>query len=192
MKTNSFLTNRSAMSRALFAAAMFAMTAMLTGCGFGGNSTAYTDRDILGRWEGPSQDVLEDVETENPKIVFVFLNDKCVLYDTTYTEIVDTVTGEKRDSMTVTENDYGKWGYTFDEGNDVHEEDLLSQAADGSYHKNGWFGWTLQRNEINTFQMTSVGKAGVPFTYTIVSHEGNTMTLREGYIATHKLTKVDK
>lgn len=189
MKNVIVSANRIAMM-AVLALVLFVVAVCLTSCGFGGSTTSYTDRDIIGRWEGPSQDVMEDLDIENPKIVFVFQNDKCVLYDTTYIEITDEVTGEKRDSMSVTKNDYGKWGYTFDEGNDVHEEDLLNTAADGSFHKNGWFGWTLGRQDINTFQMTSVGKAGVPFTYTIVSIEGDVMVLKEGYIATHTLTKV--
>ena len=162
---------------------LLALVLLLASCSLG--TVQYSEFDIIGRWEAPSKN--NDSDIANPKIVFVFSNETCIV-------VTDSSYSDKDGSFKPIETNYGKWGYTFDEGEDVTEDDLLNTDADGSYHKNGWFGWTLDGKNIVTYQLTSVGNAVVPETYIIQSLTGNTMVLKEGQSSiapVHQLTKVN-
>ena len=145
------------------------------------STETYTEADIIGRWEAPSQDVMEDCEIENPKIVFVFTHETC-------TVVTDSVDSDGDGIFELVEVNYGKWGYTYDEGNNVTEDELMDRSAEGAYHRNGWFGWSISGKTIDTNQLTSVGNAVTPKAYTIVSINNGIMVMKEGLI-THTLTK---
>lgn len=152
---------------------------LLSGCSF--DTTTYTESDIIGRWEAPSQDVMEECTISDPKIVFVFTREACNV-------VTDSVDSDEDGVFEPIEVNYGKWGYTYDEGNNVTEGDLMDSSAEGSYHRNGWFGWSLSGKTIDTNQLTSVGNAVTPKAYTIVSINNGTMVMKEG-LTTHTLTR---
>lgn len=111
---------------------------------------------LVGRWAAPSS------YDSSKRLVFVFQNADC------------TVDGTR----------CGRWGYQFDEGDGVYEEDLLDQSPEGQYHKNGWFGWTAATSKINLIHMTSIGKpetggsgAVVITPNKVTAFDGRTMTM---------------
>lgn len=109
---------------------------------------------LIGHWAAPSQS--EQSTSPDDKLVFVFLNEPCE---------VDGVT-------------YGRWGYQFDEGDDVSEEDVVGK----DYHKDGWFGWVAGKGEIKFTHMTNVGKAKTPVTNAVSAFDGQTMTMTDAGI----------
>lgn len=142
---------------------LIACVATMNSCGIfgiGEEDPTYTDRDLIGTWEAPSQ--LGYAE-EGQKIVFVFLNDSCVI-----------------------EGDhYGKWGYTYDEGDGSSEDEQQTTY----FHGNGWFGWEIKGSNIQTYQTFSSSSSISPYKYIVSKFEGNTMELSEnGH--TYTLTKV--
>lgn len=109
---------------------------------------------LIGRWAAPSS------YDSSKRLVFVFQNEDCI------------VDGQN----------YGHWGYQFDEGGGVYEEDVTDQGPDGQYHKNGWFGWTAGKGEIKFVHMTTVGKAKTPVTNAVSAFDGQTMTMTDAGI----------
>ena len=173
----SFSRQLSPLSRQVFLLCI--ISCVLFGCNL--STESYTESDIIGRWEAPSQDIMEDVTIENPKIVFVFTREACNVP-------TDSVDNDNDGVYEPVEVNYGKWGYTYDEGNNVTEDDLMDRSAEGAYHRNGWFGWSLSGKTIDTYQLTSVGNAVTPKAYTIVSINNGTMGMKEG-LTTHTLTR---
>lgn len=130
----------------------------LTGCEILGGEEDPKEADLYGRWEAPSN-------LGPGNIVFVFMDETCENAGTTY----------------------GKWGYTYDEGDDVHLDDVVNE----DFHGNGWFGWTLSGKKIQTYQMHTASEAVDPFTYEIISLSGNQMTMKEGNMGTYNLTRAE-
>lgn len=118
---------------------------------------------LVGRWAAPSS------YNSSKNLVFVFLDEACVI-------------GGKN---------YGKWGYQFDEGNEVSESDVKAD-----YHKNGWFGWTAGTSKISLIHMTSMEVPETDETgaliYTpnkVTAFDGQTMTMVDEGI-TYKFKKI--
>lgn len=138
-----------------------ALAVMMTACGLFGGGEKKVEVDpllLVGRWEAPSQ---ARGAAEDAKLVFVFSADGCV----------------------VAGDNYGKWGYQFDQGDFDKEEwsyiepQLLSQDPEGDYHKNGWFGWETRPGEIQLWNTTSVGNAVVPYTCEVKAFSSTSMTM---------------
>ncbi|MBR3646934.1 MAG: hypothetical protein IKN59_00900 [Paludibacteraceae bacterium] len=67
------------------------------------------------------------------------------------------------------------WGKTWDEADDVFEEDL-------DFHGNGWFKWKLASgNSLTQVHMLTISEAGVPKTYTVASCSSTTLVLKDSY-----------
>lgn len=62
------------------------------------------------------------------------------------------------------------WGKTWDENEDVKEEDL-----DKDFHGNGWFKWHLDKSDLTQIHMMTVSEAQVPKVYTITLLTSTTM-----------------
>ena len=140
-----------------------AVAVLFTGCFIDPDNTGTkvkVDPLLLpGRWEAPSQIAGADA---NAKLVYVFLKETC----------------------TVSNNTYGKWGYQLDQGDyepadwELAEEQLLNQSAEGDYHKNGWFGWAIENDgEIQLYNTTSVGDAVVPYALRVKAFSSTEMTV---------------
>lgn len=135
---------------------------VFTSCGLlgGGDEGVEINPQLLpGRWEAPSQ---ARNATADAKLVFVFQKDECTVGDVVY----------------------GKWGYQLDQGDNEPEDweaaeaQLLDQSAEGDYHKNGWFGYDVEKKgEIQFFHMTSVGDAVTPYTAKVTAFSSESMTL---------------
>lgn len=139
---------------------------LMSGCSIfgGGDDDTLKESDVIGRWWAQSQ--MPDAH-EGDSIVFAFLNEPCEKGGTSY----------------------GKWGYTYDEGDDVHFADLMNQEEDGDYHGNGWFGWELDGKTIQTYQTFSSSDAVTPYQYKVSSVSGSQMVLTEGK-RTYTLTRI--
>lgn len=144
-----------------------AIAACMCSCGlFGGGDVDNSPKesDLIGRWWAVSQVSSDTMGRDS--IVFAFLNEVC-----------DRETAD------------GKWGYTYDEGDDVHLSDVMNKEEDGDYHGNGWFGWTLDGYTIQTYQTFSSSDAVTPYQYKITSLTSSTLVLTEGK-RTYTLSKV--
>lgn len=107
---------------------LFLVVAVMTGCkGFGNDPVVVDANQLVGRWTAPSRG------SHGGELVFVFTNEAC------------SVDGKS----------YGKWGYQYDEGDDVHEDDVLADM-----HKNGWFGYEVSGDKINLHNMGEFGYEG--------------------------------
>lgn len=105
-----------------------AIALSLTGCGGMQKGPDFQTTDLVGTWWAPSQ-ALEAGNKDS--IVFVFSNAAAVINN----------------------ENAGYWGYTYDTGDDVTANDVLTdQEKGGSYHGNGWMGWTLSPKAIETLQ----------------------------------------
>lgn len=106
------------------------------------------EAELIGRWEAPSQ---QPGAQAGDKLIFVFQNEPC--------------------------QDYGKWGYQVDEGDEVEEHDVLTE----SFHGNGWFGWRVSDGYriilINTSDMQTENI--YPYVVEILEFRGNTMKISE-------------
>ncbi|MCQ2334989.1 MAG: hypothetical protein MJZ89_04005 [Paludibacteraceae bacterium] len=142
------------------------VAATLTCCGPipEGPTDGYKDQQLIGRWKAPSQAA---EAKDGDSIVFVFQAESC-----------------QRPS-----GNYGRWGYSYDEGEDVHESDLLNQEEDGDYHGNGWFGWQIDGTDIQSYQMFTISSERVsPYRYSITKLTSDSLVLKEGK-HTHRLVK---
>ena len=144
------------MKKIYFGLLAVAAACVLTACqGFGKKSVIVDASQLVGRWEAPSQASYAEAED---KLVFVFQNEDCI----------------------VDGDNLGKWGYQFDEGDDVSEADVLDDGPDGSYHKNGWFGWKAGEGEIRMAHMTSIGSAKTPTQNKVTAFSATSMTMQDG------------
>lgn len=165
------------MKKILNAALLALVSVVMTGCFFGGNDTpkdaVKIDKQLLpGRWEAPSQ---VSGAAEGAKLVYVFLKDEC--------EVGGVV--------------YGKWGYQLDQGDNEPEDwaaaeaEMLDESAEGNYHRNGWFGYDVEKDgEIQFFHTTSVGDAVTPYTATVKAFSSSSMTMVDAG-KTYVFTKVN-
>lgn len=55
-----------------------------------------------------------------------------------------------------------KFGYEWDEGDYVEEEDV-----ENNYHGNGWFKWKLIQSTLTQLHLTNISEATVPKLYTV-------------------------
>lgn len=110
---------------------------------------------LVGTWKAPS--------VNGPgNLVFCFQNDDCVMKDG---------------------KNYGKWGYQYDEGDDVHYEDL-------DFHKHGWFGYTIGKGVINIHSTNDQGGYMNTAVNKVTSFDGKTMVMvDEGISYTFKKQK---
>ena len=106
------------------------------------------EAELIGRWEAPSQ---QPGARDGDKLIFVFQDEPC--------------------------QEYGKWGYQVDEGDEVEENDVLGE----SYHGNGWFGWRISDGYriilINTSEMETENI--YPSVVEILDFSGNTMKITD-------------
>lgn len=165
------------MKKVYFGLMIVALSAVLASCE--PVPTVVVKPDLLvGRWEAPSQakDALEGAN-----LVFVFQEDSC---------IVDGVP-------------YGRWGYQIDLGDEERdevddagisndsifrraEEYMFDESDEGTFHRNGWFGWEVVGDaEIRLINMTSVGSAKVPVTNTVTFFSASSMTMVDGFKTYH-------
>lgn len=141
---------------------LFAVTVSMTSCFFTPDEDSKVNVDpalLPGRWEAPSQLLGADAGAQ---LIFVFQTGTCVVGDM----------------------NYGKWGYQLDQGDyekadwAAAEEQLLSTSAEGDYHKNGWFGWSVENTgEIQLYNTTSVGDAVVPYALRVKAFSSQEMTV---------------
>lgn len=97
---------------------------------------------LVGTWTAPS--------VNGPgNLVFCFQNESCVMTDG---------------------KNYGKWGYQYDEGDDVHYEDLVT-------HKHGWFGYTVGDGVINIHSTNDQGGYMNTAVNKVTSFDGKTMVM---------------
>ncbi len=76
-----------------------------------------------------------------------------------------------------------RFGYEWDEGEDVHPEDL-------KYHGNGWFKWQIvESKNLREIHLMDNGGADIPKTYTIKTLTETTLTYTDG-LNTPTFTKV--
>lgn len=160
------------------AVALFSL--LMTSCDlFGGKDKVKIDPEqLVGRWEAPSQ---AKNALEGAKLVFVFQADSCI----------------------VDGGEYGCWGYQIDLGDEEAEEGLTNEevfaqaerymfddSEEGTYHRNGWFGWMVDNNStIRLWNMTSVGSAKTPVANDVTSFSPSKMTMIDGG-KTYTFTKV--
>ena len=90
-------------------------------------------------------------------------------------------------SLTDETGDYF-WGKTWDENDDVKEEDLESD-----FHGNGWFKWRLDTRDLTQIHMMTISEATAPKIYTITLLTSTTMKYQRyigGVKETYTFTKV--
>lgn len=119
---------------------------------------AYDEADIIGTWQTASE---ADDATANDHLVYVFLPEQS--------------TGSQS----------GRWGYSYDEGDDVHDDDLWNDE-----HGNGWFIWHLDAKVLKTLEVNTASAAMEPYDYDIVALTDTTMVLRHN-TNTWKLERID-
>jgi len=151
------------------------LSTVMTGCWFTPDPTDTSvkiDSKLLpGRWEAPSQ---VSGAPDSAKLIFVFFSEEC--------EVGGTV--------------YGQWGWQLDQGDnepedwEAAEQQISDTSAEGDYHKNGWFGWQVEKDgEIQSFHTTSVGDAVTPYTWKVKAFSSSSMTLVDAG-KTYTFTKV--
>ena len=108
------------------------------------------EAELIGRWEAPSQ---QPGAQAGDKLIFVFQEEPC--------------------------QDYGKWGYQVDEGDEVEENDVLFEYK----HGNGWFGWRISDGYriilINASEMETETEIIYPYVVEILDFSGNTMKITD-------------
>lgn len=97
---------------------------------------------LVGTWKAPS--------INGPgSLVFCFQTDECIMTDS---------------------KSYGRWGYQYDEGDDVHFSDL-------EYHKSGWFGYSVGDGVINIHSANDKGAYIGTAVNKVTAFDGQTMTM---------------
>ncbi len=76
------------------------------------------------------------------------------------------------------------FGYEWDEGEDVHPEDL-------KYHGNGWFKWQIiEKKNLREIELMDNGETKIPKTYTIQTLTDKTLIYIDDFKVSQTFTKV--
>ena len=88
----------------------------------------------------------------------------------------------EEDGVTGDYSEY-KYGYEWDEDEDVHPEDL-------TYHGNGWFEWKLETSELTQIHFMDNGGAEIPKIYTVNMLNSSQLSYTDSFKKIHTFTKV--
>lgn len=77
-----------------------------------------------------------------------------------------------------------KFGYEWDEADDVHPEDLKHKG-------NGWFKWKLVQSDLTQIHLMDNGGADIPKIYTVKKLNSVDLELEDGYKKVHTYKKVE-
>lgn len=131
------------------------LACLCTGCDLLTPETKVTiePAQLVGRWETPSQ----SLDAKNgDRLVFVFQTDTCIM---------EGYTGG------------GHWGYQFDEGDDVHEADVLAVKHADDH----WFGYVVDGKYIHLFSCSAMGSySGYSQSNIVSSFSSTQMTMQDG------------
>ncbi|MBQ7449238.1 MAG: hypothetical protein IJS73_05475 [Paludibacteraceae bacterium] len=84
------------------------------------------------------------------------------------------------DSLRETEN--ARWGYCWDEADDVTEQDVLAEKNyEHGYPGNGWFQWWVDSKNLTQVHMMTVSEAREPKYYTITLINSTTLKLKDSF-----------
>ncbi|MBQ7211013.1 MAG: hypothetical protein IJS05_09010 [Paludibacteraceae bacterium] len=141
------------------------LAAFLVSCGFN-TSPTYTDSDLIGRWQAPSE---SDIDPDGNYQYCVFLAEK-------------DSTGEYRYGYMWDMGDHSDW----DDSEGSYEDFMLTE----DFHGNGWFKWKLSSSKLVEFHFMSGGWSDVPKSYTISVLTSTTLTYQDDFKKQHSWTRV--
>ncbi len=142
---------------------------VFAGCSFfggGGEDEGYSESDLVGRWQAPSEST---IAPDGNYQYCVFLSQK------------DTET-QKRYGYMWDMGDHTDWDYS--EGD--YEQFLLTEEL----HGNGWFVWKINGKEIEFYHFMSEGWSTIPKVYTIVTLTSSKFVYKDDFGKSHTFTKV--
>ena len=90
----------------------------------------------------------------------------------------------------ISENTSARWGYCWDEADDIYEADVLAEKNyEHGYPGNGWFQWWGISKNLTQVHMMTVSEAREPKYYTITLINSTTLKLKDSFGITKTYTK---